>query len=859
MASTPKKLVHWANSPDQDLGSPFSEGSSTDSECSTSSLQYINAQLVAHGFARAPGLSLDGLSKDDGEKVVKCILGLLSQRMEDMGRIEQLSTKLSTLSYDHDRISAMHRTALERASAAEKESTGDKSRLAASQRALQASETAHKHTTAELQRTRGALQTVRQTHTAELKRREKEADRMMERWGKIADAQVRLGAVGSGITNKFRHANALVMNSGDVAGKGNGLIEQALEDAEQARKMFGEENSMLKEVILRAANDLSAALHNATTAGGNIDDETAAYSISSLFPLSPPGVAHEKLRNLISSVRETLATQSQGSMQQMQTTASSSDPCRACLQSQEDITRLQGVVDNLRVQVEQEKKHSAAHSIQSRVLLDQLATASQRQGTVTAGKHTRAHESDDKLLKNARDLEAERDRITRDEVNLAQERAELELLRQELADEKRKLKMQRIPDEDQPAVIVPPSGSYEPDLTTDDLLLAHLPPLPRSPPLPHKSKSPSKSTRHNATRSPAKKAAVPATTAFAFSSKGGVGGSKAKVRHSPARKARATKDPNMRRSLAPSMNPRVVPAFETEYMPPMPVMGKEKLLVETAFVLPPPSPLASVRPREDYFAGPSRTTASLTQPTSNSGPHDRPTGQSTTPGPPVDDIAPKTPSPPPIPGLNIRPKPFPFPVAKPLAQGMLHAYSPARPSPLSRILMLSESPASLSFAQRDGDDDENHVGGHDEEKRNQDGVGDEEWEEEDESPLREKMDKINATAVAKTDALSKSRAGAKGNAKGKERAHDKDRGKPKPKEKENTVTTSTMPLKIDTDAGTNKRVSPPLVPPVLGMKTSKSAPGLGGTVGKTGVAAKHIGPRRVPIGSAEAAPIVWKG
>lgn len=34
----------------------------------------------------------------------------------------------------------------------------------------------------------------------------------------------------------------------------------------------------------------------------------------------------------------------------------------------------------------------------------------------------------------------------------------------------------------------------------------------------------------------------------------------------------------------------------------------------------------------------------------------------------------------------------PFPVAKPFAQRMIHAYSPARPSPLSRILMLADSP-----------------------------------------------------------------------------------------------------------------------------------------------------------------------
>jgi hypothetical protein len=81
MAATPKKLVHWAldlaKSPD--FGSPASESSSTDT-CS-SSLPYINSQLVAHGFTYKPGISLDGTSKEDAERVVKCLLSMLNQRM----------------------------------------------------------------------------------------------------------------------------------------------------------------------------------------------------------------------------------------------------------------------------------------------------------------------------------------------------------------------------------------------------------------------------------------------------------------------------------------------------------------------------------------------------------------------------------------------------------------------------------------------------------------------------------------------------------------------------------------------------------------------------------------------------------
>lgn len=80
MAATPRKLVHWDSGLSPDFGSSF-EGDSTDSTSYTSSLHYVNSQLLAHGFTHGSGLSLEGLEKDDTEKVVKCLLGMLSQRV----------------------------------------------------------------------------------------------------------------------------------------------------------------------------------------------------------------------------------------------------------------------------------------------------------------------------------------------------------------------------------------------------------------------------------------------------------------------------------------------------------------------------------------------------------------------------------------------------------------------------------------------------------------------------------------------------------------------------------------------------------------------------------------------------------
>jgi hypothetical protein len=47
----------------------------------------------------------------------------------DMARTEDLNTKLRTLSYDHERLQTMHRSAIEKASNAEKEMNLHKSRL----------------------------------------------------------------------------------------------------------------------------------------------------------------------------------------------------------------------------------------------------------------------------------------------------------------------------------------------------------------------------------------------------------------------------------------------------------------------------------------------------------------------------------------------------------------------------------------------------------------------------------------------------------------------------------------------------------------------------------------------------------
>ena len=83
---------------------------------------------------------------------------------------------------------------------------------------------------------------------------------MIERWAKISDAQVKLGSVASGLSFKTTLANAVTSTrDGEVIGKDKGLLEDALEEAEEARKALEEENAGLKNVVLAAANELARA------------------------------------------------------------------------------------------------------------------------------------------------------------------------------------------------------------------------------------------------------------------------------------------------------------------------------------------------------------------------------------------------------------------------------------------------------------------------------------------------------------------------------------------------------------------------------------------------------------------------
>ncbi|KAG5653603.1 hypothetical protein H0H81_011975 [Sphagnurus paluster] len=793
------------------------------SAISTSTLEYVNSQLVAHGFCLPPGLILDGISEPDRERAVKCLLGMLSQRIEDMARTEDLTTKLRTLTYDHERLRSLHRNATETAANSEREMNLHKSRLTTSTRALQASEMAHKQTTSELQRTRSLLQGVRATHQSELKKKEKDIERMLEKWSKLADAQTKLMAAPSGM----RCANAAVVTGSEMIGKGQGFLEIALEEAEKARCLLVDENLSLRRLVLSAVNEVQLILHQSRPSSSESYEEPTPYTLTALFPLHPSSNAGNKLNNVINELRDLLKTLSQPT-----STKCASRP--AILVSDGEVERLQGIVTTLREELERSQKQAMAQAAETQAMFDKFA-ADHRVATRDIGELSMElmsaplRDSEKERLDDIKkDLDLERQKFTEAAIKLGKERADLEAERIRLMDEKRSWQV--------------------------EMMLAELPPTPQPTESPRRAtvirQSPKKSPR----KSPAKICVGKAGT--------GTG--------------RKTTRVSRRSSLiSPS---KIIPSYETEVLPPIPAPSfnprQQPLttsLLPTSFVLPPPSPHTS------FPAQPALLTAFPPLNLFQSSPESQPPTPHSTP---AEHVSP--PDPPTVPSTPPAVR-RPFPVAKPFAQRMIHAYSPAKPSPLSRILLLSNSPNSPDSLGSTSEDVSSLLHPVMEEDERVSGL--EELsapislaaelgipESPAESPLQEKKLEPNVAARPPVTASMST--------KGRVFNPDPKRLTAKEKGKAKAAPVATAPSgRVKTSAAVEKEngrlyAAPPRVSPPGSMgetkKVAKPAPKPSTTTGVSGSRARLMaklpppgkgGPRRVLIDSDEAPPVGkgWRG
>lgn len=86
---------------------------------------------------------------------------------------------------------------------------------------------------------------------------------MLERFSKLSDAQLKLASTAPSLLSFSggRCANAITSDGTDILGRGKGMIEVALEDAEKARQELAEENSDLRRMLLRAVNEAQGVVH----------------------------------------------------------------------------------------------------------------------------------------------------------------------------------------------------------------------------------------------------------------------------------------------------------------------------------------------------------------------------------------------------------------------------------------------------------------------------------------------------------------------------------------------------------------------------------------------------------------------
>lgn len=193
-------------------------------------------------------------------------MGLLGQRVEDTTWREKTDTKLRTLSYDHDRLQGMYNRSLEVAANAEREMNLFKSRMNGAQKALLECEKKLQHSNAELTRTRSSLHSVRAAYGVEVKRKEKEVERIMERWQKMSGGSMRISGNGaSGVEP------AVKVQDEEAAS----LEEVALQEAENDRKRLLEEREQTQEVIIWLARELGGLVAD----GHEVRKEAFAYGL----------------------------------------------------------------------------------------------------------------------------------------------------------------------------------------------------------------------------------------------------------------------------------------------------------------------------------------------------------------------------------------------------------------------------------------------------------------------------------------------------------------------------------------------------------------------------------------------------
>lgn len=301
------------------------------------------------------------------------------------------------------------------------------------------------------------MQGFRTSNQAELKRKEKEIERIMERWQKLADLQSKVGAAQSGI----KCANASVVDGVQAVGKGQGFLDIALEQAEQARRYLSDENLFLRKLALKAVNELHSLLHKTQRMlPGECTAEEVLFSffifvlyallkllqptsltMTTFFVPSPDSAANDKLDRIVSSLNSALS-----GLQEVQTVPSQKS---ITTDQSEEIEKLRGIITRLQEELgissfntrSKKSKCSAAssqkqaltHMAEAQVMFDRFAedhrstTGEICEISMELLSAPLRDEAKERLEELRHELDSERQRFTEAAVKLGKEKAALEV------------------------------------------------------------------------------------------------------------------------------------------------------------------------------------------------------------------------------------------------------------------------------------------------------------------------------------------------------------------------------------------------------------------------------------------------
>lgn len=198
---------------------------------------------------------------------------------------------------------------------------------------------------------------MRQTHAAELKRKEKETEKLLERWQKISDAQTKLGTSASGLVFKQTHVNPLTdsRDSDGIGPRGSDLLEDALEEAQSARKELIEENTSLKNVVLSAANEINRMARSIRMRVDACSEGSAQQKLtfSDLFSIPAPESASDRFAELLASFHDAINQIGNDDVDQIPISAQIQSPSNIQKPKDEnkEIQRLQNTIVDLRRQL----------------------------------------------------------------------------------------------------------------------------------------------------------------------------------------------------------------------------------------------------------------------------------------------------------------------------------------------------------------------------------------------------------------------------------------------------------------------------------------------------------------------------